>query len=254
MFFKSKELINSILVFVISSILILISVYFFIPLFMSKGLLFAEAYLFCFHFTFILLFIGAFILYKKEGNSFTLSSFSKRLRLKKFDKKSTKILFIFIFLSLLGFFLSYITGNLIAKNIPLLSPPDFLPAELNVNKSFKWGYIFDLKLERQWWFAVAYFIGWLFNIFGEELMFRGMLLPIQEKYWGNKTWIIHTILWGLWHIYWMWAFMPIMVFIGLPLIFAVNKTKNTWTGVIIHGSLNFTHVAYIFFVVIKNTF
>lgn len=242
---KKNVTITTIFMFSISSFLIFIGIYFFIPYFMNKGLLFAEAYLFCFHTGFVFLLIGAFILYKKEGNKFTISNFSDRLRLRKINKKEFKILILFFFITFIGFYIAYLTGNFIAQRLPFLQP-DFLPAELNVNKDFQMGYFFDIKLKGQWWFAFIYTIGWLINIFGEEFLFRGMLYPLHEKYYGSKAWLIHAILWGFWHIFWMWSFIPIMLFMAIPLLLATRLSKNTWVPIIIHGSLNIIQIIYIY--------
>lgn len=237
-------------IFGLSSLLIVLGVYWGIPFFMKRGLLFSEAYLFCFHFSFILLFFGSFILYRREGNALNMKSFADRLRLKSFDRQTWKWLGIFLPLAFIGFALSFYSGDAIARLIPSLQP-EFLPPELNFRKEFQFGYFFDMKLQGRWDFALLYTLGWLFNIFGEEFMFRGMLLPLHEKHLGKKAWIFHFIIWGLWHIYWMWAFVPITLFISIPLILSAYKSKNTWVPIIVHGALNFVQIIYIYSEVIK---
>ncbi|SEL85374.1 CAAX protease self-immunity [Alkalibacterium putridalgicola] len=40
-----------------------------------------------------------------------------------------------------------------------------------------------------------------FNILGEEFWWRGYILPRQEIVHGQYTWILHGLLWTLFHIF-----------------------------------------------------
>jgi membrane protease YdiL (CAAX protease family) len=79
---------------------------------------------------------------------------------------------------------------------------------------------------------------WIFNILGEEFFWRGVMMPRQELSFGKYTWLIHGFGWGLFHIAFGWHLLITLI----PLIFVqsyvVQKTKNSWTGVIIHGGIN----------------
>jgi len=72
------------------------------------------------------------------------------------------------------------------------------------------------------------------NIFGEELWWRGYILPRQEKVHGRWTWAIHGLLWLLWHV----AFLPWQAFALLPIClfipYVAQRRQNTWPAVIIH--------------------
>jgi membrane protease YdiL (CAAX protease family) len=223
----------------------IVSVYVLIPVFMKSGLLFGEAYLFCFYFPFILLFAGSVIMLKYEKITFDWNSISERLRLRRFDKKTVLWTIAFLVLISFGYASASLIGKYIAQNIPILSPSEFMPGGLNPNKVMQPGHFFDVPLSGKWWLAIVYFIGWFFNIFGEEFMFRGILLPIDEKSFGGKAWIFQGILWGVWHVFWLWIFIPLILFVSLPLLYVVQKMKNTWISIIIHGSLNIIPLIYI---------
>ena len=218
---------------------------------MRLGLLFGEAYLFCFYAPFVLLFLGSFFLFRREYGSWSWKAFCARTRLAGFDRRSTVWTFSFLVLISAGYFVVSEAGKYIAVNVALLSPPDFMPGGLDPNKAMRPGFFFDVPLAGKWWFAAAYFAGWFFNIFGEEFMFRGMLLPLDEKSFGKTAWLFQGTLWGLWHVYWKWNFIPLTLFVALPLVFVVQKTRNTWTGIIIHGFLNIIPLVYILIEVMK---
>jgi membrane protease YdiL (CAAX protease family) len=246
MFRKIKEQYLTIFVFACSSLILTLSIYLLIPMIMNVfHLPFAIAYLGCFYIPFIFLLLSAFIIYRLEGNKFTIRIMSARLRLHKFDNKSLKLLVIFFILVGLGFLVVTILSQLISDNIKFLAVPKSFPAGLNHNKELIPGYFLDFSVKGKWWYAVLYFIGWFFNIFGEEILFRGILLPKNEESFGDKAWIFHGTLWGLWHIFWYWQFIPLTIFVALPLVFVVQKTSNTWVGIIIHGILNLIPLIFI---------
>jgi len=246
MFKIIKEQILTILVFSISSLILFISIYLLIPIVMRYFQIpFAIAYLGCFYIPFIGLLLTALIIYKREGHKLTIKEISIRLRLHKLNKKSLKLLVIFFILIVLGFLIVSVLSQLISDNIKFLSVPENFPAGLNHNKKLLPGYFFDFSVKGIWWYPVFYFIGWFFNIFGEELLFRGILLPKNEKTFGDKAWIFQGTLWGLWHVFWYWQFIPLIFFVALPLVFVVQKTSNTWVGIIIHGIMNLIPLIYI---------
>ena len=76
------------------------------------------------------------------------------------------------------------------------------------------------------------------NIMGEELLWRGYLLPRQEEKFGNKAWILNGLLWIIFHIPFglRTILMVIPVFFALPRMARI--TRSTWPGIILHGVLN----------------
>lgn len=222
--------------FIISSVLIYLGLYVVTPLLLDKGVPFIACYLSLFYSPFVLLFFTALMLYKLEGNAWNISDFKSRMQLNHLEKAD--------WLGIIGVILvsSVITlaGTPIMSNlaqIPFFSPPDFFPAEINPNKISVAGYMMDYKLSGKYWVIIAYFVGWFFNIFGEELLWRGMILPRQIKRYGSKAWVIHGLMWGLWHFFWKWQII-VLIPISLFLSYVVYKRKNTWIGIISHGVMN----------------
>jgi membrane protease YdiL (CAAX protease family) len=90
----------------------------------------------------------------------------------------------------------------------------------------------------RYWLLFVWFPYWILNIFGEEFLWRGVMLPRQELAFGKNAWLIHGTGWGLFHLAFGWKLLVML----LPLIFIqsflVQKTKNSWVGVIMHAGLN----------------
>ena len=77
-----------------------------------------------------------------------------------------------------------------------------------------------------------------FNITGEELWWRGYILPRQEQEHHSAAWLVHGIGLTLFHLPLGIDLSIILLpfLFGLPLV--VQRRKNLWTGFIIHGMLN----------------
>ncbi|UCD83273.1 MAG: CPBP family intramembrane metalloprotease [Deltaproteobacteria bacterium] len=88
------------------------------------------------------------------------------------------------------------------------------------------------------WVLLAWIPMFVFNIFGEELFWHGCLLPRNERSFGRWAWIVNGFGWFLFHI----PFGCWILVIASPIIFietwAIQRSKNTWVGVIIHAVIN----------------
>jgi membrane protease YdiL (CAAX protease family) len=132
----------------------------------------------------------------------------------------------------------------------LLSPPDFFPAEINPNKTAISGFMMDYKLTGQYWVPIVYFIGLLFNIFGEEFLWRGIILPRQIEKYKSKAWIYHGIIWTFWHFFWTWNIIVTFPF-AMALSYVAYKRQNTWIPILAHGLINTIPLVLIIIEVLK---
>ena len=94
---------------------------------------------------------------------------------------------------------------------------------------------FGVPLEGNWW-ILAFWAGWLIvNIGGEELLWRGYALPLQERVFGRHAWLINGLSWNLLvHAFMPWSYLTLLP-ISLIVPYLVQRQQNTWIGVIIHG-------------------
>ena len=77
------------------------------------------------------------------------------------------------------------------------------------------GYSFDAILGSQeilqrlvgaWWFLALFVVQAIFNtILGEELLFRGVLLPKMEGVFRRGSWVANSVLFGLYHVHAPWV-------------------------------------------------
>jgi len=101
-----------------------------------------------------------------------------------------------------------------------------------------------LPLKGGWWIPIYYAVVMLiFNIGGEELWWRGYVLPRQELAFGRVTWLIHGVLWSVFHLFMqpsLWHTVR-MAITGIALSFIAQRTKSTWPTIVGHsfGNLPF---------------
>lgn len=177
---------------------------------------------------FIPLFFAAIFASRLEGHPLSYSALRSRLRLNAMNKKDWQWTFIGFLLAFIGMglmmgltnWLSNVTGWF----APLSTEPPFLE--------------FHGLEEGQYWFLLLWLIFFFFNIVGEELMWRGYIMPRQELRHGKFAWVINGICWTIFHL----AFGVDLIILMLPILFIlpyiVQKRKNTWIGILIHGIFN----------------
>jgi membrane protease YdiL (CAAX protease family) len=88
------------------------------------------------------------------------------------------------------------------------------------------------------WVLAAWIPLFVSNILGEELCWRGYLLPRQEAAFGHLAWLPNGILWCLFHWSFGWPIIVTLLPITLLLPWIVQRRRNTSVGIIIHGVFN----------------
>ena len=79
---------------------------------------------------------------------------------------------------------------------------------------------------------------WVVNIMGEEILWRGVVLPRQEARWGTGAWLMNSLGWALFHIAFGWQLWLTLLPILLILPYLVQRCQNSWVGVVIHAGIN----------------
>ena len=171
---------------------------------------------------FLPLIITAIIILKLEGYSFTRETWIKRLRFKAITKKDL----------LLSIGALVLIMGLSAAVVSLI---EWIWVEFDSTPPFM---AFEPLNSGRYWLLAIWFPYWILNILGEELLWRGVMLPRQEIAFGKKAWVIHALGWGLVHIAFGWQLLITLLPILFIQSYIVQKTKNSWTGVIIHAGIN----------------
>lgn len=176
---------------------------------------------------FVCLFVSAFLAFWIEQGRLTLDGFTSRCRLHRINAGdvawSIGLLVACGLMSAGIAWLWRLASQTWGLPEPQLSPP-FIHMEPLTPDTY--------------WVLLAWLPLFFFNIAGEELWWRGYILPRQEQQHHSAAWFVHGLGLALFHL-------PLgvdLTIIVLPFLFSlpyvVQRRKNLWTGVILHGMLN----------------
>ena len=148
-------------------------------------------------------------------------------------------------------FVAILMGTLVKRNAAIFQPAlqsvrFFYPSEFYSGFFSHFGPrdFMGLPLQGAWWIPVYYAAVMLVcNIGGEELWWRGYVLPRQELALGRAAWVVHGISWSVFHLFMqptLWDTVR-MGITGVALAFVAQRTKSTWPGIVGHsfGNLPF---------------
>ncbi|MFP4369911.1 MAG: CPBP family intramembrane glutamic endopeptidase [Bacteroidota bacterium] len=171
---------------------------------------------------FLPLIITAYLILRSEGLKPGINLCKERLRFRKLSRKDILII-------IAGFILA---AALSGVSVEILNA---LIGEFDHTPSFM---KFEPLGPGRYWILFVWIPYWILNIMGEELLWRGVMLPRQEAVFGKYAWLLHGIGWGIFHLAFGWQ----MIVTLLPLLFILpyitQKIKNSWAGVIMHAGFN----------------
>jgi CAAX protease family protein len=133
-----------------------------------------------------------------------------------------------IWLVLIPLVLAFATANLF---IPTFGAPEnrdlgsFLGSD--AGQSF---------LSGNWaWFALTVVL-WVFNsALGEELLFRGFLLPRMNGAFGRGDWVANGLLFAAYHLHVPWS-IPANLLDMFFLSYPTKRYQSAWIGIAVHSS------------------
>jgi len=168
------------------------------------------------------LIITGILILRAEGFKISESTWIGRLRFRKMSKSD-------LIWTIIGLIIVGAISGIVMKGLQLIIGNfDHSPAFMS----------FEPLTKGRYWLLLVWLPYWILNILGEEFLWRGVMLPRQEIAFGKNAWLIHGTGWGLFHIAFGWQLLITLI----PLIYIqsyiVQKKKNSWIGVIMHGGLN----------------
>ena len=109
---------------------------------------------------------------------------------------------------------------------PTLKMPDYADASQLASPQFA----------GQWWLLGVVLVSHLFNYFlGEELLWRGVLLPKMQGVFGTYDWVANAVLFGLYHLHKPWA-LPSLIVSNLAISWPARRFRSNWMAVVVHGA------------------
>lgn len=84
------------------------------------------------------------------------------------------------------------------------------------------------------WFAVAVTMFVLNTALGEELLFRGFLLPRMSGAFGDRDWLVNGVLFAGYHLHVPWA-IPVALFDTLVVAYPSRRYRSALIGICVHS-------------------
>jgi membrane protease YdiL (CAAX protease family) len=114
---------------------------------------------------------------------------------------------------------------------PFFEPPaGFDPGELLSSPEIK------AQLVGAWDFLLLFAVLAIFNTFGEEFLFRGVLLPKMGGIFGRWDWVANGVLFSAYHWHEPWGILPLMVGSIFMLALPAKLFRSTWMSIIVHST------------------
>jgi membrane protease YdiL (CAAX protease family) len=95
------------------------------------------------------------------------------------------------------------------------------------------------------WFAVIVALAVFNTVLGEELLFRGLLLPRMRSVFGRGDWVANGVLFTLYHLHAPWL-MPLTFVDGIFLdAYSSRRFQSAWMGIIVHSAQSLVLIAVV---------
>lgn len=85
------------------------------------------------------------------------------------------------------------------------------------------------------WFAVLVVLVIFNTVLGEELLFRGLLLPRMQGVFGRRDWVANGVLFAAYHLHQPWDIPTALVDI-FALSYPSRRFQSAWMGIIVHSA------------------
>jgi membrane protease YdiL (CAAX protease family) len=86
------------------------------------------------------------------------------------------------------------------------------------------------------WFALI-LVWFVFNtVLGEELLFRGLLLPRMNRAFGRRDWAANGVLFAAYHVHVPWAIPATLLFDTFAIAYPTKRYRSAWIGIAVHSA------------------
>jgi membrane protease YdiL (CAAX protease family) len=84
------------------------------------------------------------------------------------------------------------------------------------------------------WYAI-FMVSEIFNtVLGEELLFRGYLLPRMNGAFGRGDWVANGVLFAAYHLHMPWR-IPLILLDSVALSYPTKRYRSAWMGIAVHS-------------------
>lgn len=185
-----------------------------------------------------LMLAAAVIAYRLEGWPWSMSAFHERMRLERLDWR------LVLWGVGVGLFFLAVQPVLTLLQKPLsqvrlyTAPSEFTALRAALVSSTEF---LGIPMAGEWWLLLwGLVLLIVLNIFGEELWWRGYILPRQELAHGRWAWLVNGVLWAAFHIFYHTTLFSLVSYVPgcCAIAYVAQRTRSTWPAVIGHTIAN----------------
>lgn len=85
------------------------------------------------------------------------------------------------------------------------------------------------------WYGVVVILVVFNTVLGEELLFRGLLLPRMSRAFGRADWLVNGVLFALYHLHTPWV-IPAAVLDAFWFAGPSKYYRSAWIGIVVHST------------------
>jgi|tagenome__1003787_1003787.scaffolds.fasta_scaffold20861893_2 uncharacterized protein len=100
------------------------------------------------------------------------------------------------------------------------------------------------------WLAIIVLVQIFNTVLGEELLFRGLLLPRMNRQFGRWDWVANGVLFALYHMHVPWA-IPQTLLDTFILAYPSKRYRSALIGIVVHSAQSVVFVVLTVAVVLK---
>ena len=99
------------------------------------------------------------------------------------------------------------------------------------------------------WFGLIVVLGLFNTVLGEELLFRGFLLPRMNGAFGRGDWAANGVLFAVYHLHMPWV-IPTALLDTFILAYPTKRYRSAWIGIAVHSAQSVVITAMVLALVI----
>lgn len=218
-----------------------------IPALTAAGLSEFAAFLWALLIPSALLLVAALVGLRSEGWPLTGSSLRQRFRYRRMSRREWLWTGGATVVVILGFgLLTAITNALIDNGlIPIPADAAAVLDPRSSSEELLDGY--GGTIVGRWELVALYFVALFFNVVGEELWWRGYILPRQELAHASHAWLANGLLQAGFHFFKWWDILALLA-VTLTIPFISQRLQNNTPALIVHYVFN--GVSFVVFVLL----
>ncbi len=100
------------------------------------------------------------------------------------------------------------------------------------------------------WFAVIAALVVFNTVLGEELLFRGFLLPRMNGVFGRRDWVANGVLFAAYHVHMPWV-IPAALLDTFIISYPAKRYRSAVIGIVVHSAQSVVVLALVLSLVVK---